>query len=1027
MPELLPVDALAKTKRLRILTATEINDLYSRPSLTDDERKGLFELNQEEHKLLATNMTLVAKVDAIIRLGYFKQTQQFFQFDLHEIPGDVNHVLERYFAPAVVTKKTLGRAAKLNNQHWVLRMTGYTRFKKTQHAPLLLNKAEKLCRLSVNPVFIFRELLAELTQKKISRPGYSTLQTLIAQALISEQARINHIFKEHLLTREKAQLFNLLNHKENFYVVTLLKQQPKNFKPTAIRQEIAYYEQYQPLYQIAKRLLPRLKVSKNGIAYYASLVEYYTVWSLHRKNSSQTCLWLLCFIYHRCQRMLDNLATMFIYTAHHYQADVTKQAEALLLIHSLSPDEQKKALAKLIRVYTDKTVNENLTFKTIKKMVYSTILPAERIDQVANELDNQAQQKMIQTQFTWQAVDEFANTYRPLLRALLKVLVLEGPQHKTLQKAYQFLRDALKKEMPLSKMLYDKFPTPFISAKIRDFIYDSNKKILHTDRYEYECYQQIAHALNGRSLFLSDSIHYQSLAAELLPEWEKVKSTVLRKVNKPLLNHPLSQFIEEKAKPLDEKIIAVNEAIASGENAYVKLKHNKDDTILWTLPYTKKSCELNNPFYEKLPPISITHILQFVNEKTHFMQQLTHIKPHYAKSALDERAIYACLIANGTNLGILKMASLCDLNLASLQVTEKNYLRLVTVRAANDIISNAIAKLPIFCHWNLRPNLLHSSLDGQKFITERDNLLARYSQKYFGFNQGVVAYSLIANHIPINTMVIGANEHESRFFFDLIYNNSSDIQPDIFSTDTEGSNQLNFLLLHLIGRLYAPRYRSLGDKSGSIICFSNPDKFNGCIIKPHKKLNEKLILSEEDNIQHILASLLMGETKQSTIITKLSSQQLSSRTKRALWEMNAVLMSDHLLNYICDVTFRQSIQGALGRGEAYHQLRRHIEKVNGRHFRGTNETQIAVWNECARLLANSVLYYNASMLNRWMEQSDRRGESQKSGFIKRLSPVAWTHVNFQGRYEFLSSHGAIDIDAWLDKILISESDFEKNK
>lgn len=371
------------------------------------------------------------------------------------------------------------------------------------------------------------------------------------------------------------------------------------------------------------------------------------------------------------------------------------------------------------------------------------------------------------------------------------------------------------------------------------------------------------------------------------------------------------------------------------------------------------------------------------------------------------------------------MADLCDLNLTALQNTEKHFLRLATMRSANDIISNAIAKMPIFRLWGLQPNILHASLDGQKFITERDNLLARYSQKYFGFNQGVVAYSLIANHIPINTMIIGANEHESRFFFDLIYNNTSEIQPDIFSTDTEGSNKLNFLFMHLIQRLFAPRYRSLRDKTGSIICFSDPHKFKDAIIKPCRKINSQLILSEEDNIQHILASMLMGETKQSNIVTKLSSQQFASRTKRALWEMNAVLMSDHLLNYICDLTFRQSIQGALGGGEAYHQLRRHIEKVNGRHFRGTNETQIMVWNESARLLANCVLYYNAAMLNQWMEQSERKGETKKSEFIQHLSPAAWTHVNFQGKYEFLAAHDAIDIDTLLD-ILIVEEDFKKN-
>jgi len=36
-----------------------------------------------------------------------------------------------------------------------------------------------------------------------------------------------------------------------------------------------------------------------------------------------------------------------------------------------------------------------------------------------------------------------------------------------------------------------------------------------------------------------------------------------------------------------------------------------------------------------------------------------------------------------------------------------------------------IANLPIFKYWNLQPNLLHASLDGQKFRTERDNLLGK--------------------------------------------------------------------------------------------------------------------------------------------------------------------------------------------------------------------------------------------------------------------------------------------------------------
>ncbi|MBF0298692.1 MAG: Tn3 family transposase [Oligoflexia bacterium] len=1027
MAEVSNQGSLFKSKRVCILTTTEMEDLYSRPEFSEDERNCFFELNQEEEKILVANTSIATKVDAIIRLGYFKQKQQFFQFDLQEVKQDVDYLLKKYFSPSTLDKSMVARKTKIKNQQWVLSITGYKLFKQSHHIPVLLKKAEKICRISIDPLFIFRELLTMVTQLKITLPGYSTFQTVISRALLSEQKRIGKLIEKQLSHEERVQLFKLLKKEEDFYAVTLLKHQPKNFKPTAIRQEISYYEQYHPLYQVAERILPLLEISKKGIEYYADLIEHYAVHSLLRANSNQACLWLLCFVFNRCQRMLDNLATMFIYIANKYQDEVRERAEHLLLINSLSSDEQKKALSKLIRVYVDKNVNDNRPFKAIKKLVYTTILPAKDIDRVANELDSQDQQKLHQTQFVWQAVDELANTYRPLLRALIKMLPLEGTQHLPLQKAYDFLHHNLNKEQSLSKLPSDDFPTKFMNDKILTFIYDGDKKIINVDRYEYECYHRMAKHLNDRSLFLNGTINYQSLTAELLPNWEEKKSVILKRLNKPLLNCSLEKFIKERATPLDQKIIAVNEEITSGNNHYVKLKKEKDGSIIWTLPYTKKSVELNNPFYEKLPSISIVRIMEFVNGQTQFMRQFTHFKPYCSKSHLDVTATYACLLANGTNLGIFKMAKLCDLNLSCLQLTEKNYLRLATIRAANDIISNAVAKLPIFRHWNLQPDLLHASLDGQKHSTERDNFFARHSRKHLGQGPCVSSISLIANNLPVNTTAISGADHESRFLFDLAYNNSSDIQPDVFSTDTGGSNKLNFLLLYLIDRAYAPRYRSLRDKCDSIISFSDPKNFKDLIIKPERKLNEKLILSEEDNIKHILASLLAGETKQSTIVSKLSSENFASRTKRALWELNSVLMTNHLLNYVRSLPLRQAIQGALNRGEAYNQLRRHIEKVNGGLFRGTNEKQILMWNECTRLLANCLIYYNATMLNKWMERSDRRGETKKSEFIRGLSPVAWTHVNFQGIYEFLATNEAIDIDNLLDKILIDEADFMRGK
>jgi len=44
------------------------------------------------------------------------------------------------------------------------------------------------------------------------------------------------------------------------------------------------------------------------------------------------------------------------------------------------------------------------------------------------------------------------------------------------------------------------------------------------------------------------------------------------------------------------------------------------------------------------------------------------------------------------------MADISDLNLANLNMTNNNYIRLSTLKAANDVISNTIAALAIFKH-----------------------------------------------------------------------------------------------------------------------------------------------------------------------------------------------------------------------------------------------------------------------------------------------------------------------------------------
>jgi len=338
------------------------------------------------------------------------------------------------------------------------------------------------------------------------------------------------------------------------------------------------------------------------------------------------------------------------------------------------------------------------------------------------------------------------------------------------------------------------------------------------------------------------------------------------------------------------------------------------------------------------------------------------------------------------------------------------HLRLETLHAANDAICNAIAALPVFHQYDIQDEM-HSSSDGQRIETQIHTINARHSTKYFGLKKGVSAYTLVANHVPVNAKIIGAAEHESHYVFDLLYNNTTDIKPEQHSTDTHGANQVNFWILHVFGYRFAPRYRDLHKRIDTLVGFNHPNNYADVLIKPSRKVYDTLICKEWPNIQRIMASLAQKEVSQATIVRKLSSYVRQNQTKKALWELENICRTLYILDFIDDVVLRQSVQKALNRGESYHRFRRAIAYVNSGKFRVKTEAEQQLWNECSRLIANAVIYYNTLLLSRVYERKQADDDQEAMNVIKGVSPVAWQHVNLFGTFEFNQTASEVDIDA----------------
>ena len=191
-------------------------------------------------------------------------------------------------------------------------------------------------------------------------------------------------------------------------------------------------------------------------------------------------------------------------------------------------------------------------------------------------------------------------------------------------------------------------------------------------------------------------------------------------------------------------------------------------------------------------------------------------------------------------------------------------------------------------------------MTGQKYEAKIPTINARHSSKYFGTKRGFSSVSGVANHVPFNMTLISPNDHESYYVYDILANNTSDMQPDIHTTDTHGSNRANFFLLNMFGYKFAPRLKDTKKRAKHLVGFRYPKTYEkqGILIKPTRKVKQKGVIEEWDNVLRILVSLGLKTTTQSTIIRKICSQKGYSKTKKALWALNEILQSIHIYEFI---------------------------------------------------------------------------------------------------------------------------------
>lgn len=170
--------------------------------------------------------------------------------------------------------------------------------------------------------------------------------------------------------------------------ITPLNRAPKDFSNKEIVREIERGEQIQALFVLAIRLLPRLGISNERIRCYTTLVSYYSVFSLSQLNERLVYTYLLCFVFHRYQKIRDNLIQRFVYQVRRYLDGVKQLAKERVYTHRIEHHRNLQKAGQILRLFTDGEIAPYTPFSEVRQRAFG-ILDLPELERVAARIPPQ--------------------------------------------------------------------------------------------------------------------------------------------------------------------------------------------------------------------------------------------------------------------------------------------------------------------------------------------------------------------------------------------------------------------------------------------------------------------------------------------------------------------------------------------------------------------------------------------------------------------------------------------------------------
>jgi TnpA family transposase len=554
----------------------------------------------------------------------------------------------------------------------------------------------------------------------------------------------------------------------------------------------------------------------------------------------------------------------------------------------------------------------------------------------------------------------------------------------------------------------EKFADSFLKKQEKDVLKRSGSA---TSLYKVMLTQNVASHIKSGQIALKESFNYQAFENYLIDvnSWQTNKDQLLKQFHLEWMKD--WRIIENQLKQhLETAYQTTFQRINQGQNLFVQKR--KDGKPRFTEPNTEEP-DTTWDLFPKEGAVSIIEVLNTIQQKVNFTDSLQHFSIRNQVIKPDNSLFFAVILAYGCNIGLGAMArNSPNISANSLENVANWHLTLENLQRANDKIIALLDKLKIGELFKKDPDIIHTSSDGQKVLVQMDSIHANYSYKYFGKGKGIVIYSYIDEiHRLFHSLTISSSEREALYVFEGLLQNQV-VQSDMHSTDTHGTNGINFALLYLAGIRFIPRIEDFQNQH--LYCFAETilPKLIDYELKLGKTINSSIIEQNWDMVCRLMVTALSKHCSASTLIKRLGSYEQQHPVLQALKELDKVLKTEYLLQYMDDVSLRQVIQKQLNKGENANKFARAVSWGNSGEVKFASKSEQLLADVCRRLIQNTIIAWNYLYMSNEVLKATPSERKQLIKAIEESSPVRWQHINLHGTFDFSKEalHNALDFD-----------------